>query len=361
MIVYKLYYIAIVFFVVVCINVYAQENNNLILETLPLQPEQNEYIANNKEEWDKQYKELSQAYKAYQSKAIIAPSNIILCNIPGDSDLIERETEKQYPIDSRTIIDNNKTVEHGKVSLQINLFQNSNYALMNTLFTSFARAKRTARLSTWNGADFIKTPFDFTFNYCGGKMQSLIVSYFNAKIFINIHDSNLKDPLPLSELDSVFSFISSLFQGYKTRKSIEKKQYFTTTTSIVKDKWNPNGTTFKVICDPDKRNNSLIDKNWILAVSNIGTLSVDNISFNYKKIRDKANREDFYFVSTDINDKNRYYSIPSNPISVYLKLPEGEKTAELIFYFISEDGKQYSSQSITLTVPETEKESTSTK
>jgi hypothetical protein len=98
------------------------------------------------------------------------------------------------------------------------------------------------------------------------------------------------------------------------------------------------------------------DRHWILAVCEKGELSVEKAEF---KALSREFRNKLYSVDSAVI--HFFEDAREIPDTVFLTLPEGEKTAELTFYFISEDGKQYSSQSITLTVPEDEKESTSTK
>jgi len=73
------------------------------------------------------------------------------------------------------------------------------------------------------------------------------------------------------------------------------------------------------------------DKHWILAVADKGELSVEK---------------------TEVKALSQNSAVPP-PDTVSLTLPEDENSAELTLYFISEDGTQYSSQSITLTVPGT--------
>ena len=103
-----------------------------------------------------------------------------------------------------------------------------------------------------------------------------------------------------------------------------------------------------------ERHNGIPQKNWVLAVSDKGELSVDKTALHFNK-RENVLTGKVYYVS-DRDEGKQYDSIPDLPDTVFLKLPEGEKSATLTFYFISEDGKEYSAQSITLTAPEKQTE-----
>ena len=159
--------------------------------------------------------------------------------------------------------------------------------------------------------------------------MSLYASCFNAAISILMQDEDLKRPLPLSELEPAFSFVTDLFHGYEKQSDVKQVAYFDLNPEAEKLAEDQAGTVFRIDCPYREEYRDMRDKLWVLAVSDKGELSVEK---------------------TEVKALSRN-SAARIPDTVFLTLPEGEKTAELTFYFISEDGTQYSSQSVTLTVP----------
>ncbi|MBQ3935185.1 MAG: hypothetical protein II715_05135, partial [Clostridia bacterium] len=133
-------------------------------------------------------------------KAVVAPTNVILCSVPEKA-TVELETKRLYrradrpsePIrvqeGGRTRLipaewKDDVTEIPGKVRLTISPLRSSKYALETTIRSGYARAVGSQRPSSWNFGSAIETPFDFSWNYSPGKLMSLTASYFNARISI---------------------------------------------------------------------------------------------------------------------------------------------------------------------------------
>ena len=213
---------------------------------------------------------------------------------------------------------------------------------MNTISSTYTRARTSQRPSSWTGGKAIETPFDFTFNYLPGRAFRLIASYFNARISIDVEDGSLAKPLPMAEMAPAFVFATGLFSDYKTAKDIRKVDYLDLKPEIEKNDGDKTGIKFRMDCAFRDQHKDMKDKFWLLAVSDKGELSLDKAIYHFKKRQDLATGN-IYYISDGYEGKQH-----DSPDTVFLTLPEGEKTAVLTFYFISGDGTQYSAQSITL-------------
>ena len=308
---------------------------------------------------DQLSKEVLAAYLNYEPEAVAAKPNVILCSVPAGKDMIEMESKNAYPRaekpaslvregnriktgEKKAWDDSDATELRGKIRLSIQPLPNSKLALMNTISSTYTRARTSQRPSSWTGGKAIETPFDFTFNYLPGRAFRLIASYFNARISIDVEDGSLAKPLPMAEMAPAFVFATGLFSDYKTAKDVRKVDYLDLKPEIEKNDGDKTGIKFRMDCAFREQHKDMKDKFWLLAVSDKGELSLDKAIYHFKKRQDLATGN-IYYISDGDEEKQH-----DSPDTVFLTLPEGEKTAVLTFYFISGDGTQYSAQSITL-------------
>jgi len=78
--------------------------------------------------------------------------------------------------------------------------------------------------------------------------MSLTASYFNAAISILMQDDDLKRPLPLSEMEPAFSFVTDLFHGYEKQSDVKQVDYFDLRPEAVKLAEDHAGTVFRIDC-----------------------------------------------------------------------------------------------------------------
>jgi len=335
-------------------------------------------------------------YQRYPYKAKIPDSNRILISLPHNADRLfssilssnSKEISSTASLlfkDDYDYIFNDYSVvdSDNQLKCHVSLLQdrNARSALARAIVIINKRESLMEFPSTWNYYSnsindtspvyppsfeplFFETPFDFSSNYIVGGI-TIHASYNNIFITLRFsrfdsgpsNQSLLQPIFYQSLLQPIFNQIVKLFHGHKTVKDIKKVDWLELKPEIEKNDKGKTGTTFKLVCKFRDKDREMRDRHWILAVCEEGELSVEKAEFKAlsREFRDKINS------SVDPNVVNFFKDAREIPDTVYLALPEGKKTAELTFYFISEDGTQYSSQRITLTVPEAEKESTSTK
>ena len=320
--------------------------------------------------------------QASKVQAVIAPTNVILCSVPENT-AVELETKRLYqradrpsePIrvqegDRTRLIPaewkDDVTEIPGKVRLTISPLRSSKYALTSTIRSTYERAGVSQRPSSWNFGSAVETPFDFSFNYSPGKQMSLTASYFNARISILMQDEDLKRQLPLSELEPAFSFVTNLFHGYEDRADVKQVAYFDLKPEAVKFAGNNQaGTVFKIDCPYRDAYRDLKDQLYVLAVADKGELSVEKAYYHFGRPdsvpasftrttyeRDTLEGKTFFYHVADSGEATAYPALADIPDTVFLTLPEGETSAEVTFYFISQDGAQYAAQKVELAVPE---------
>ena len=311
-------------------------------------------------------------YQDYPHKARIPDSNRILISLPQNADRLfssinssnsnitgktsDLSLINEYLFHTCSVTDSHNQLEH-----RISLLQerNAGSALARTIVITDNSSSVMVPPTTWNCNDavlvpFVETPFDFSSNFYSTGI-GMNASYCNVVMFLlsKRPDSKLFDQ---SLLHPVFNRIVKLFHGHETAKDIRKVDWLDLKPERMKNDEGKFGTTFKMICKFREQNKEMRDRHWILAVCEKVELSVEKAEF---KALSREFRNKLYSVDSAVI--HFFEDAREIPDTVFLTLPEGEKTAELTFYFISEDGTQYSSQSIILTVPEDEKESTSTK
>ncbi len=313
----------------------AQSDNRPVLETIPSTADKNEYVARHKEEWGMIYERLSKAYQSYERKARIAQPNLILVGVPQS-------------LVNGADLRNGAKKTFGKTSLQIVPCRSSNDALMHTLYSTFAESLNSTLPTTWDKIKAVDTPFDFSSNYSSGSFLS--AAFYNTEIYIHSEGK----PLSATDLKPAFDFATGLFNDYKTVKDGKKVDYLDLKPEIEQNVEEKTEIRFRMDCAFRDQHRNLKDKFWLLAVSDKGELSVDKAASYFKK-RQNILTGKVYYVS-DRDEGKQYDSIPDLPDTVFLTLPEGEKSATLTFYFISKEGTQYSAQSITLSVPEKQPE-----
>lgn len=295
-------------------------------------------------------KTLLEKIKKYPGTIVMPPANILMISFPENIESLfhtsQNRTMDHQSVSSELVrsirISDNQNKKNCRVVFQIN--ESGKHALCKNIVDTYYDYQRTSRINTWSNARIpqIKTPFHFNAYFDTSFHGSYVLdaTYYNMTINVKADSS---DSDTIESIQSVFDSIVKVFHGHETMKNVPIVDYYALTPTVKDDSHHT--TTFKLKCIVKEQHNGTPQKNWVLAVSDKGELSVDMFSSHL----------------TPKNEKIEYSSIPDLPDTVFLKLPEGEKTAKLTFYFISEDGTQYSSQSITLTVPEAEKESTSTK
>ena len=313
----------------------AQSDNRPVLETIPSTADKNEYVARHKEEWGMIYERLSKAYQSYERKARIAQPNLILVGVPQS-------------LVNGADLRNGAKKTFGKTSLRIVPCRSSNDALMHTLYSTFAESLNSTLPTTWDKIKAVDTPFDFSSNYSSGSF--LNAAFYNTEIYIHSEGN----PLSATDLKPAFDFATGLFNDYKTVKDGKKVDYLDLKPEIEQNVEEKTEIRFRMDCAFRDQHRNLKDKFWLLAVSDKGELSVDKAASYFKK-RQNILTGKVYYVS-DRDEGKQYDSIPDLPDTVFLTLPEGEKSATLTFYFISKEGTQYSAQSITLSVPEKQPE-----
>jgi len=313
----------------------AQPDGRPVLETIPSTADKNEYVARHKEKWGAIYERLFKAYQSYERKARIAQPNLILVGVPQS-------------LANGADLRNGAKKTFGKTSLRIVPCRSSNDALMHTLYSTFAESLNSTLPTTWDKIKAVDTPFDFSSNYSSGSF--LNAAFYNTEIYIHSEGN----PLSATDLKPAFDFATGLFNDYKTVKDGKKVDYLDLKPEIEQNVEEKTEIRFRMDCAFRDQHRNLKDKFWLLAVSDKGELAVDKAASYFKK-RQNILTGKVYYVS-DRDEGKQYDSIPDLPATVFLTLPEGEKSATLTFYFISKEGTQYSAQSITLNVPEKQPE-----
>ena len=329
----------------------------------------------------KLYERFAAEYRKYPKKARTPGPNRILCSVPEKAS-IELETKRLYqradrpsePIrvqegDRTRLIPaewkDDVTEIPGKVRLTISPLRSSKYALTSTIRSAYERAGSSTRPSSWNYGSAVETPFDFSWNYSPGKQMSLYASCFNAAISISMQDQDLKRPLPLSELEPAFSFVTDLFHGYEKQPDVKQVDYFDLKPEAVKLAADQTGTVFKIDCPYREAYRNLKNEFYVLAVSDKGELSVEKAYYHFGGRdsvpenfplrlleRDTVEGKTFFYHVADSGEATAYPTLADIPDTVFLTLPEGETSAEVTFYFISKDGSEYAAQKVELAVPE---------
>ena len=325
------------------------------------------YIQSNFEEYDS-------AYRQYPKKAKCPKSDRVLISFPLNMEKLYSPLFTSY-VERNRICEYNDSLggysyyifmknEKVQFDLSMHTEKNARRALFRTIMESRDRAIQSVAPSTWRqSVKVVDTPFDFTFNYfvkAHTKERgdfchySIMASYYNLDItFKSDIDENEQDSL--ITIQPIFNQIVQLFHGFETKDNIKKTDYLDLNPQIVKNEQDESSTTFKIACNFKNVHKEMKDKCWLLAVSNSGDLSIEKAEF-------KALTGEFRSKSYSLRFVNQFFKDARDvPDIVYLTLPAGKKSTELTFYFISEDSTQYSSQSITLTVPEAEKKPTPTK
>ena len=304
-------------------------------------------------------KTLLEKIKKYPGTIVMPPANILMISFPENIESLfhtsQNRTMDHQSVSSELVrsiqISDNQNKKNCRGVFQIN--ESGKHALCKNIVDTYYDYQRTSRINTWSIARIpqIKTPFHFNAYFDTSFHGSYVLdaTYYNMTINVKA-DSSDSDTIEL--IQSVFDSIVKVFHGYKTIKNVPNVDYYNLTPTVKDDSHHT--TTFKLDCIVKERHNGIPQKNWVLAVSDKGELSVDKTALHFNK-RENVLTGKVYYVS-DRDEGKQYDSIPDLPDTVFLKLPEGEKSATLTFYFISEDGKEYSAQSITLTAPEKQPE-----
>ncbi len=243
-----------------------------------------------------------------------------------------------------------------KCRVSMLLDKSAKSALARNIMYSSEKRSAAAMMFTWRNDEhvpFMEPPFDYTLNMPAKSRDkenhtviyhlSLYASFCNVMIIIYSENHNGI----LDSIQFVPDRIIGLVHGHETAKEIRNVDWLDLAPETVKSDGSQKGTTFKAVCKFKDQHRNMRDKHWILAVADKGELSVEKAEF-------KALSREFRIKYKNTESVNKFFKDAREiPDTVFLSLPEGEKTAELTFYFISEDGKQYSSQSVTMTVPET--------
>ena len=282
-------------------------------------------------------KTLLEKIKKYPGTIVMPPANILMISFPENIESLFH-TSKNRTMDRQSVsselvrsiqISDNQKEKNCSVVFQIN--ESGKHALCKNIVDTYYDYQRSSRINTWSNARIpqIKTPFHFNAYFDTSFHGSYVLdaTYYNMTINIKADSS---DSDTIESIQSVFDSIVKVFHGHESMKNVPNVDYYNLTPAVKDDSHHT--TTFKLECIVKEQHNGIPQKNWVLAVSDKGELSVDKFSSHL----------------TPNKEKIEYSSIPNPFDTVFLKIPEGEKSAELTFYFISEDGKQYSAQSITL-------------
>ncbi len=283
-------------------------------------------------------KTLLEKIKKYPGTIVIPPANILMISFPENIESLFHTSKKgnmnHQSVSSELVrsiqISDNQKEKNCSVVFQIN--ESGKHALCKNIVDTYYDYQRSSRINTWSNVRIPqkKTPFHFNAYFDTSFHGSYVLdaTYYNMTINVKA-DSSDSDTIEL--IQSVFDSIVKVFHGHETIKNVPNVDYYNLTPAVKDDSHHT--TTFKLECIVKEQHNGIPQKNWVLAVSDKGELSVDKFSSHL----------------TPKKEKIEYSSIPNPFDTVFLKIPEGEKSAELTFYFISEDGRQYSAQSITLT------------
>ena len=284
--------------------------------------------------------------KKYPGTIVMPPANILMISFPENIESLfhtsKNRTMNHQSVSSEIVrsirISDNQKEKNCSVVFQIN--ESGKHALCKNIVDTYYDYQRSSRINTWSNARIPqkKTPFHFNAYFDTSFHGSYVLeaTYYNMTINVKADSS---DSDTIESIQSIFDSIVKVFHGYKTIKNVPNVDYYNLTPTVKDDSHHT--TTFKLNCIVKEQHNGIPQKNWVLAVSDKGELSVDKFSSHL----------------TPKNETIEYSSSIPNPFdTVFLTLPLGEKSATLTFYFISEDGKQYSAQSITLSVPEKQPE-----
>ena len=312
----------------------------------------------------------AERYETYPKKARIPDSDRILISIP---DHMERIYAPFAPTKENAIGRHNSFIDYysyqcflendkKNVACQVGMTsdKNAKCALARAVIHSADRGESSTAGSTWpmrkgerGIARVRETPFDFTAN--GPGMFNIQASYYNVMLDISplsqktAQNTNRiqNDYYSQAAFQPIMDRIVGLFHGHETAEDIKKVDWLDLAPEAVKSDEGETGTTFEAVCKFKDQYKDMRDKHWILVVADKGELSVEKAEFKAleRKFRNKT------YSSESV--QKFFRDAREVPDTVFLKLPEGEKTATVTFYFISEDGTQYSSQSVTMTVPET--------
>ncbi len=307
----------------------------------------------------------AERYETYPKKARIPDSDRILISIP---DHMEKIYAPFTPTKENAIgrhnsffdyysylcfLENNKK----SVACQVGMTpdKNAKRALVRAVIHSADRGESSTAGSTWpmrkgqrSFAKVKETPFDFTAN--GPGMFNIQASYYNIMLDISPlsqkTDQNTNriqnDSYSQAQFQPIMDRIVGLFHGHETAEDIKKVDWLDLAPEAVKSDEGETGTTFQAVCKFKDQHKDMRDKHWLLVVADKGELSVEKAEF---KALERLFRNKTY---SSESVQKFFRDAREVPDTVFLKLPEGEKSATLTFYFISEDGRQYSAQSITL-------------
>ena len=290
-------------------------------------------------------KTLLEKIKKYPGTIVMPPANILMISFPENIESLFH-TSKNRTMDHQSVsselvrsirISDNQEKKNCSVVFRIN--ESGKHALCKNIVDTYYDYQRSSRINTWSNARIPqkKTPFHFSAYFDTSFHGSYVLdaTYYNMTINVKA-DSSDSDTIEL--IQSVFDSIVKIFHRHETIKNVPSVDYYNLTPTVKDDSHHT--TIFKLECIVKERHNGIPQKNWVLAVSDKGELSVDK----------------FFSHLTPKNETIEYSSIPNPFDAVFLTLPPGEKSATLTFYFISEDGKHYSAQSITLNAPEKQTE-----
>ena len=286
-------------------------------------------------------KTLLEKIKKYPGTIVMPPANILMISFPENIESLFHTSKKgnmnHQSVSSEIVrsirISDNQKEKNCSVVFQIN--ESGKHALCKNIVDTYYDYQRSSRINTWSNARIPqkKTPFHFNAYFDTSFHGSYVLdaTYYNMTINVKADSS---DSDTIESIQSIFDPIVKIFHGHETIKNVPNVDYYNLTPTVKDDSHHT--TTFKLDCIVKEQHNGIFQKNWVLAVSDKGELSVDKFSSHL----------------TPKKEKIEYSSIPNPFDTVFLTLPLGEKSATLTFYFISEDGTQYSAQSITLNAPE---------
>ncbi len=286
-------------------------------------------------------KVLLEKIKKYPGTIVMPPANILMISFPENIESLFHTSKKgnmnHQSVSSEIVrsirISDNQKEKNCSVVFQIN--ESGKHALCKNIVDTYYDYQRSSRINTWSNARIPqkKTPFHFNAYFDTSFHGSYVLdaTYYNMTINVKADSS---DSDTIESIQSIFDPIVKIFHGHETIKNVPNVDYYNLTPTVKDDSHHT--TTFKLDCIVKEQHNGIPQKNWVLAVSDKGELSVDKFSSHL----------------TPKNETIEYSSIPNSFDTVFLTLPLGEKSATLTFYFISEDGTQYSAQSITLNAPE---------
>ena len=284
---------------------------------------------------------LLEKIKKYPGTIVMPPANILMISFPENIESLFHTSKKgnmnHQSVSSEIVrsirISDNQKEKNCSVVFQIN--ESGKHALCKNIVDTYYDYQRSSRINTWSNARIPqkKTPFHFNAYFDTSFHGSYVLdaTYYNMTINVKADSS---DSDTIESIQSIFDPIVKIFHGHETIKNVPNVDYYNLTPTVKDDSHHT--TTFKLDCIVKEQHNGIPQKNWVLAVSDKGELSVDKFSSHL----------------TQKNETIEYSSIPNPFDTVFLTLPLGEKSATLTFYFISEDGTQYSAQSITLNAPE---------